>query len=195
METGCRDFLGWINFICLVWLGLSVPCCRGVRSLQPRGGLRPYVCRDVWIMPSLSLDSLLYFTVWVTLQRLLYARSDHVPYFSRIELIHHDPFFPIHGLGRIRGDCIRQVYWVIHLSLRLLVFLSMRFMSIVMVGCRLLSQHACELRVWKSCIPFRKARLLTANGCGLSTHHPFRSSCHHSSSLSFRWFLYEHLSI
>ena len=54
-------------------------------------------------MPSLSLYSLLYFTMWVTLQRLLYARSDHVPYVSRFMLIHHDPFFPIRGLGRMRG--------------------------------------------------------------------------------------------
>lgn len=105
METGYRGCILPIR-----------PMLSWGKSLQPRGGLRPYVCRDVWIMPSLSLDSLLYFTIWVTLQRLLYARSDHVPYFSRFMLIHHDPFFPIHGLGRMRGIIFgRFTEWYIFL--------------------------------------------------------------------------------
>ena len=67
--------------------------------------MRRCLYRDVWIMPSLSLNSMIFkeFTIRATLQRLLYARSDHVPYFSRFMLIHHDPFFPIYGLGRTRG--------------------------------------------------------------------------------------------
>ena len=36
---------------------------------------------------------------------------------------------------------------------------------------------------------FCHTRLLTANGCGVSSHHPFRSSCPHFSSLSIRSFL------
>ena len=110
------------------------------------------------------------------------------PIFQSLHAYSPRPLFSYSRVRENEGDHVRQVvYWYIFLCDWRCFYLWGLFYS----GDGLPQPKLARLRVYVAIefSSFCHTRLLTANGCGVSSHHPFRSSCPHFSSLSIRSFL------